>query len=225
MPKYVIAWKFGGCPHNREEGHMANIEDYLLWRGDLTFEQDEFNLVDNLILAELAYVDFKDIIPAAGSGEKITLKQACDDFFELHDEEELKLVKSFIWYAPFFMKKMAHTKRFADMLLGNYALHNNEEKQVQFGAFTAEPGDGSIYVSFMGTDDSLVGWKEDFNMSFIRPIPSQLEAAEYVNETIKYSRRKIRLGGHSKGGNLAIYAAVKAKPSLRRRIIAVYNND
>ena len=86
---------------------MANIEDYLLWRGDLTFEQDEFNLVDNLILAELAYVDFKDIIPAAGSGEKITLKQACDDFFELHDEEELKLVKSFIWYAPFFMKKMA----------------------------------------------------------------------------------------------------------------------
>ena len=73
---------------------MANIEDYLLWRGDLTFEQDEFNLVDNLILAELAYVDFKDIIPAAGSGEKITLKQACDDFFELHDEEELKLVKS-----------------------------------------------------------------------------------------------------------------------------------
>lgn len=62
-------------------------------------------------------------------------------------------------------------------------------------------------------------------MSFIRPIPSQLEAAEYVNETIKYSRRKIRLGGHSKGGNLAIYAAVKAKPSLKRRIIAVYNND
>ena len=113
----------------------------------------------------------------------------------------------------------------ADMLLGNYALHNNEEKQVQFGAFTAEPGDGSIYVSFMGTDDSLIGWKEDFNMSFIRPIPSQLEAAEYVNETIKYSRRKIRLGGHSKGGNLAIYAAVKAKPSLKRRIIAVYNND
>ena len=225
VPKYVIAWKFGRCPHNREEGHMANIEDYLLWRGDLTFEQDEFNLVDNLILAELAYVDFKDIIPAAGSGEKITLKQACDDFFELHDEEELKLVKSFIWYAPFFMKKMAHTKRFADMLLGNYALHNNEEKQVQFGAFTAEPGDGSIYVSFMGTDDSLIGWKEDFNMSFIRPIPSQLEAAEYVNETIKYSRRKIRLGGHSKGGNLAIYAAVKAKPSLKRRIIAVYNND
>lgn len=70
VPKYVIVWKFGGCPHNREEGHMANIEDYLLWRGDLTFEQDEFNLVDNLILAELAYVDFKDIIPAAGSGEK-----------------------------------------------------------------------------------------------------------------------------------------------------------
>lgn len=124
-----------------------------------------------------------------------------------------------------FYEKMAHTKRFADMLLGNYALHNNEEKQVQFGAFTAEPGDGSIYVSFMGTDDSLIGWKEDFNMSFIRPIPSQLEAAEYVNETIKYSRRKIRLGGHSKGGNLAIYAAVKAKPSLKRRIIAVYNND
>ena len=225
VPKDVIAWKFGGCPHNREEGHMANIEDYLLWRGDLTFEQDEFNLVDNLILAELAYVDFKDIIPAAGSGEKITLKQACHDFFELHDEEELKLVKSFIWYAPFFMKKMAHTKRFADMLLGNYALHNNEEKQVQFGAFTAEPGDGSIYVSFMGTDDSLIGWKEDFNMGVMMPVPSQLEAVEYVNTVMRWKRGKLRLGGHSKGGNLAIYAAVFAKPSIQRKVVKVYNND
>lgn len=204
---------------------MANIEDYLAWRGDLTFDRDPFNEIDNLILAQLAYVDLKNIIPAAGSGEKITLKQACRDFFELNDEQELELVKSFIWYAPFFMRKAAQTERFGNIILSNYAVYNDTEKEVQFGAFLAELGDGSVYVDFMGTDDSLIGWKEDFNMSFIQPIPSQLEAAAYVNEVVSQGRKKIRLGGHSKGGNLAIYAAVKANPKVKKRIIDVYNND
>ncbi len=204
---------------------MANIEDYLIWRGDLTFEQDPFNEVDNLIIAQLAYVDLKDIIPAAGSGGKITLEDACRDFFELNDEQELELVKSFIWYCPFFMRKMARTRRFSNIILSNYAVYNNTEKEVQFGAFLAELGDGSVYVDFMGTDDSLIGWKEDFNMSFIQPIPSQLEASSYVNEVLSPGRKKIRLGGHSKGGNLAIYAAVKANPRVKKRIIEVYNND
>ena len=69
---------------------MGGIEDYIKWRGDLTFEQSAFNEVDNLVLSQIAYVDFKNIIPAAGSKEKITLRQAAHDFFDLNDEEELR---------------------------------------------------------------------------------------------------------------------------------------
>lgn len=204
---------------------MGGIDEYIKWRGDLTFSQSSFNEVDNLVLAQLAYVDLKNIIPSAGSGGNITLRQAALDFFDLYDENELRNVKSFIRDTPFFMRQVAESERFGGMLLSDYVdiVDANEEKQ--FAAFGAELSDGTHYIVFRGTDDTIVGWKEDFNMSFIMPVPSQLEAVRYVNETAKHKRGKIRLGGHSKGGNLAIYASVKANASVRKKIIAVYNND
>lgn len=81
---------------------MGGIEDYIKWRGDLTFEQSAFNEVDNLVLSQIAYVDFKNIIPAAGSKEKITLRQAAHDFFDLNDDGRITKVTSFIREAPFF---------------------------------------------------------------------------------------------------------------------------
>ena len=204
---------------------MGGIDEYIKWRGDLTFSQSPFNEVDNLVLAQLAYVDLKNIIPSAGSGDNITLRQAALDFFDLYDEDELRNVKSFIRDAPFFMRQAAESERFGGMLLSDYVdiVDDNEEKQ--FAAFWAELSDGTHYIVFRGTDDTIVGWKEDFNMSFTMPVPSQLEAVKYVNETAKHKRGKLRLGGHSKGGNLAIYASVKANVSVRKKIIAVYNND
>lgn len=204
---------------------MGGIDEYIKWRGDLTFSQSPFNEVDNLVLAQLAYVDMKNIIPSAGRGDNITLRQAALDFFDLYDEEELRNVKSFIRDAPFFMRQVAESERFGGMLLSDYVdiVDDNEEKQ--FAAFWAELSDGTHYIVFRGTDDTIVGWKEDFNMSFTMPVPSQLEAVKYVNETAKHKRGKLRLGGHSKGGNLAIYASVKANASVRKKIIAVYNND
>lgn len=204
---------------------VANIEDYLQWRGDLSFQQDAFNAVDNLILSELAYVDLKDIVPTIENGGSITLRQAAEDFFELNDEEDLRKVQSFIWEAPFFMQKMAQYPRFAQIELCNYEDRIDNDEQMQFAAFHAKLSDGTTYIAFRGTDDTLVGWKEDFNMSFIQPVPSQIAAVEYVKKTVKAGSGKLRLGGHSKGGNLAIYAAVKSAARIRRRIIEVYNND
>lgn len=204
---------------------MANIEDYLQWRGDLSFQQDAFNAVDNLILSELAYVDLKDIVPTIENGGSITLRQAAADFFELNDEEDLRKVQSFIWEAPFFMQKMAQCPRFAQIELCNYEDRIDNDEQMQFAAFHAKLSDGTTYIAFRGTDDTLVGWKEDFNMSFIQPVPSQIAAVEYVKKTVKAGSGKLRLGGHSKGGNLAIYAAVKSTARIKRRIIEVYNND
>lgn len=204
---------------------MGGIEDYIRWRGDLTFAQSPFNEVDNLVLSQIAYVDLKNIIPSSGTNEKISLRQAALDFFDLYDEEELRKVKTFIREAPFFMRLVAESERFGNVLLSDYVDIVDDHEEKQFGAFCVELGDGTHYIAFRGTDDTLVGWKEDFNMSFIMPVPSQIEAAEYVNKIGRHKRGKLRMGGHSKGGNLAIYAAVKASPSIRKKLIEVYNND
>ena len=204
---------------------MGGIEDYIKWRGDLTFEQSAFNEVDNLVLSQIAYVDFKHIIAAAGSIEKVTLRPAAHDFFDLNDEEELQKVTSFIREAPFFMRIAAESRRFGDIVLSDYADVTDDHEEKQFAAFCAELPDDTYYIAFRGTDDTIIGWKEDFNMGVMMPVPSQLEAVEYVNTVMRWKRGKLRLGGHSKGGNLAIYAAVFAKPSIQRKVVKVYNND
>ena len=149
---------------------MGNVMDYLEWRGDLTFEQSPFNDVDNVILAQLAYVDFRDVIPSLQMNRGITLKKASEIFFDLHTEEELSRDKSFIKDAPYLMKKAASTKRFKDVILSDYVDTIDEILEKQFGAFHIKLTPQLTYVAFRGTDDTLVGWKEDFNMSFISPV-------------------------------------------------------
>lgn len=204
---------------------MADIEEYLIWRGDLTFKQDAFNDVDNALLSAMAYVDMHGIVPESDSKGSVTLADASRLFFEEHSRKELQADESFIREMPFLMQKMAESRRFSEIKLSKYMEIIDEEAQMQFAAFHIDLGDGSTYIAFKGTDDTLVGWKEDFNMSFISPVPSQHTAVEYVNNTVKSGEGKLRLGGHSKGGNLAIYAAVHCDGRVQRRILEVYNND
>ncbi len=204
---------------------MANMMDYIDWRGDLTFKQSPFNEVDNIIMSQIAYVNLAGIVPDISARGNVTLRHAAEKFFAQNDEESLKKVKSFIWQAPFVLRRAGASKRFGDIKLGRYRYVYDESVQVQFAAFTADMGDGSVYVAFMGTDDTLVGWKEDFNMSFLQPVPAQTEALDYLNTVGKYVRRKIRVGGHSKGGNLAIYSSIYADAGVRKKIIGIYNND
>jgi hypothetical protein len=204
---------------------MGNVMDYLEWRGDLTFEQSPFNDVDNVILAQLAYVDFRDVIPSVQMNRGITLKKASEIFFDLHTEEELSRDKSFIKDAPYLMKKAASTKRFKDVILSDYVDTIDETLEKQFGAFHIKLTPQLTYVAFRGTDDTLVGWKEDFNMSFISPVPSQEDAVKYLNATCSYIRGRLYVGGHSKGGNLAIYSAINCNKRVKKKIKCVYNND
>ena len=204
---------------------MGNVMDYLEWRGDLTFEQSPFNDVDNVILAQLAYVDFRDVIPSVQMNRGITLKKASEIFFDLHTEEELSRDKSFIKDAPYLMKKAASTKRFKDVILSDYVDTIDETLEKQFGAFHIKLTPQLPYVAFRGNDDTLVGWKEDFNMSFISPVPSQEDAVKYLNATCSYIRGRLYVGGHSKGGNLAIYSAINCNKRVKKKIKCVYNND
>ena len=205
--------------------NMPNVIDYIEWRGDLTFKESPFNEVDNIILSQIAYVDLSEVVPDVESRLSVTLEKACDTFFQYHDEEELKEVKSFIWQAPFLMRKAASCARFREVKLSRYSYIVDEDIQTQFAAFTADLGDGTVYVAYMGTDDTLVGWKEDFNMSFLSPVPAQTMALDYLNAIGRFIRKKIRVGGHSKGGNLAIYSGMYAGNAVRKKIIQIYNND
>ena len=206
---------------------MANILDYLDWRGDLTLDQSPFNEVDNLILAELSFVDFGGIVPAPGEGESVLLAAAADTFFSRHGSGETidmgVLVPDEI---PTLLEKLAASRRFGSMGLNCFVDWLDEEKAEQFAALTIETGDGAAYLSFRGTDDSIAGWKEDFLLSCLPEVPAQKMAVQYVKDVARQlPRRKLRLGGHSKGGNLAVYSGVFCPAAVQRRIAAVYSND
>lgn len=206
---------------------MANLLDYLDWRGDLTLKQATFCEVDNLILAELSFLDFSGIVPGPKEGEGITLAQAAERFFAAQPAGEKidmgVLVPDAI---PELLRKMADTNRFSRMKLNGFVNHLDTENAEQFAAITVETGDGAIYLSFRGTDDTLAGWKEDFMLAYLPEVPAQRQAVAYARQMAQqYPHRKLRLGGHSKGGNLAIWAGVFVPANIQRRIVRVWSND
>lgn len=215
---------------------MANMMDYLDWRGDLTFDVSGFNEVDNLILAQLVYVDFDGIVSGPGGDGKsdmdisaeergISLREASEIFWSRHTEEEILARVSMTKSAAFVMQKMAQTARFSGIRLWGYVNDISDEEQSQFSVVCIGLPDKSLYVAFRGTDNTITGWREDFNMGYLLETPGQLKAVEYLNRMVTGKYKKVRVGGHSKGGNLAVYASVKCNSKLQKRIIEVYSND
>lgn len=202
---------------------MSNFLDYLAWRGDLTFEKDPFNSIDALILSTLSYVDFKDVVPGRGEGI-ITIEEASEKFFKIHSEEELAQNKSFINYAPALLKALAGSERFRKAYLLNFLDDTDIFREIQFAAVEIDTSDGTSFISFRGTDDTIIGWKEDFNLSYMT-VPSENEAALYLKDVTEGRKETVRIGGHSKGGHLAIYAAMTADPEISSRIEKVYSFD
>ena len=206
---------------------MANLLDYLDWRGDLTLDQAPFNEVDNLILAELSFVDFKDIVPGPDEGESVVLREAAEAFFAKFPQgEKIDMGVLVPGAIPEMLRKMADSRRFGDMKLNCFVDHLDVGKGEQFAALAIETGDKGMYLSFRGTDDTLAGWKEDFELACMPEVPAQKKAVAYTWAVAKqFPRKKLRLGGHSKGGNLAVYAGVFCPENVQKRIIAVWSND
>ena len=205
---------------------MANILDYLDWRGDLTLGQDPFNEVDNLILAELSFVDFGGIVPGPGEGRAVPLWKAAEAYFAKKEGRPIDMGVLVPNQIPELLRRTAASPRFRDMKLNGFVDHLDTVKAEQFAALAAECGDGTVYLSFRGTDDTLAGWKEDFYLSCMREVPAQKMAVAYTEAMAhQYPRIKLRLGGHSKGGNLAVWAGVFCPTAVQRRIAAVWSND
>jgi hypothetical protein len=206
---------------------MANILDYIDWRGDMTFSAVPFNEADNLILSRLSYIDFDGLVPEyapSSSNETITLSEIF--LRQLYDDSWFDNMLDPI-NDPLLMEKLAGSRRFGDIKLFYYKNILDLDAEEQFCAVTAILDDRSAYISFRGTDNTVVGWKEDFNMSYMKNIPSQIDAVKYLEETADALPHisVLRIGGHSKGGNLAIYASLKCRSDIQSRIAEIYNND
>ena len=205
---------------------MANIMDYLSWRGDLTLTQDPFNEVDNLILAELSFIQFSGIVPGLGQGEAVPLEAAAAAFFRRHMDSPPDmgvLVPELI--VP-LLERAAASRRFRGLGVSCAEDRLDLPGESQFAAVTFELEDGRLYLAYRGTDDTLVGWKEDFNMAFLDSVPGQRLAADYLKGVAaQYKRRPLLVGGHSKGGNFAVYAALHAGKRVQNRLERAYNND
>lgn len=202
---------------------MGNILDYLDWRGDLTFEQTPFNQVDNLILACFSYLDLDEIADVK-NGNTLSVEELFEIFSGKEKDGEVKAESAFLQNTPILLEKMASSERFRKCKAGGYVNEILFRKAQQFSAVTVELPDGTAYISFRGTDDTIVGWKEDFNLSN-GIVPSHRKALEYLEFNGTYMQSMIRLGGHSKGGNLAMYTAMQCDDALQEKILSVYDND
>lgn len=204
---------------------MNTIIDYLDWRGDLSFNQDPLNEVDNLIFSVLSYSDFSGVVPGLDKPGSVTLQEAADRIGPAPHEVTTNLTRSFFAALPLLLEKCAQTERFANLQLSHYIDRIEFAKAEQFSAVVFSLDEQLHFIAFSGTDDTLAGWKEDLEMSFREAVPAQRDATRYAQAVIANLSGNFYLGGHSKGGNLAVYAAAHLTPEEQQRIIAVYNND
>lgn len=198
---------------------MPNVCDYIKWRGDITLNQSEFNEIDNLILSRFSYLPFDQIIE---ENEIVTIEELSQRFKKQDIKKLTILWKDDIELFPL----MGNSKRFGEMIATKYVNKIDIEQEKQFSAITILMPDDTIYISYRGTDNTIVGWKEDLNMSFKGHVASQISAKKYLEMiATKYPDKKIIVGGHSKGGNIAVYAATFSNDEIKNRIIKIYNND
>lgn len=201
---------------------MANAIDYLDWRGDIPFSVSPFNEVDALIVCKLTSLNFTGIIPDGGS---MALPDAAAAYFEKYGDKDVRLGVLLAPGTVTMVKKMLSSLRFDGLTIYDYVNHIDHERGEQFCALTASLPDGTYYVAFRGTDDTITAWKEDFNMSAHDAVPAQLDAVSYLTRAGWRFDGQIRVGGHSKGGNLSVFAAMNAPSELQARILDVYNFD
>lgn len=204
---------------------MPNMIDYLAWRGDITFHSSALNEVDNLIFCDLTYLNFSGILSDSFL-YGIPLSELADLFASSKDFDEKSKTGMLINSKVVELLSIAgKTERFKDCIVRGFTDIIDEKKEKQFAALTFTYMKNHHFIAFRGTDDTLIGWKEDFNMAFLDAVPSQLESVRYANRAMSVLRGSFILGGHSKGGNLASYAAACALPRYGKKIKAVYNND
>lgn len=188
---------------------MKSILDYMEWRDDLTLKQVKPGIIDYFILSLITIIDFRNVID---NNTKITLEGLCKLYFDNNPNIE-KLGLIIPNQIIKLVKMVGSSIRFKDVEVENYICDISIEEEKQFSAMTfILPNE--IFVGFSGTDDTIIGWKENLDMLYKEFIPAQVDAINYLNE-IK-TENKIKCGGHSKGGNLALVSSIYTKKTIEK---------
>jgi len=221
---------------------MATIHDYLRWRGDLSFGERPFNVVDNIVLSAMAYLDFTGIVPSEDEGGDVLVKDACAQLLERAGDDIAPFVRSLAKIDEEFVRLLTQSDRFGNARLRGYKDVVDKEQALQFAAMQVELPHAGTYVAFRGTDNTIVGWRENFMLSFT-VTAAQREAAHYLRRALgrlsegrsvethgqsaddAQDARAIYVGGHSKGGTLAEFAARSCTDQEQSLITRVYSND
>ncbi len=200
--------------------------DYLKEYGDYTLEEKPFNEVDSLILSQFSYLKFDKMTsgPEEGrteAGKAVSLEEMRrhEEYDSLYGDERYRRDNTALFLG------MYNSRRFRDTQIRNYVNEIDLDTETQFSAVTILLPNGVCYVAFRGTDETIVGWKEDLNLAFSEPVPGQRMSVEYLEYTAETIEGGFYVGGHSKGGNLATYAAMCCREEVRGRILAVYDHD
>ncbi len=202
---------------------MGNFFDYLLWRGDLSFKTRTFNQIDSIILCQILYAKLDNLV-----SEKFSRKIRLSSLAEIYFTKNLQSLNLGVFInngTSNILKLAGNSKRFKDIQLCGYVNHIDESTKTQFCAVTAILPTGEICVIYKGTDDTILGWEESFSLAYKMPIEGHLYAKQYLDEVAKKFSKKMYVFGHSKGGNLAVYAAVHTSKKNAQKIIAVFDND
>lgn len=200
----------------------GNIIDYVLRQGKYSFAEREFNDVDSLALCQLSYLKFDGLVGNLDSREDaVTLAwlAQCEEKDTMFADERYREVNMALFTA------MASSERFGTMGLNYYENIIDTDSETQFSAVVCFPQGAKPYLAFRGTDETMIGWKEDFNMAFLEPVIGQLISVKYVSYAAKAIPGEFYMGGHSKGGNFAVYAGMKCEPEVQERIACIYSHD
>ncbi|MCR4953226.1 MAG: DUF2974 domain-containing protein [Treponema sp.] len=201
---------------------ISNLIDYVEWRGDLTFSMVPLTEVDAIIFSQLAYLNFDGLL----TKEKYTLQEVAELFRLAPDYDSRSYMGMMInSQIPELLEKCGHSARFKDVELSNYTSVLDGKKEEQFAAMVFAFDKKKTMIAFRGTDDTLIGWKEDFNFSFLPVIPYQTEALSYFSTVAQKFSGDLYLCGHSKAGNAVVYVAVNVPAKDQKRIAEIYNFD
>jgi len=209
---------------------MANLIDYIFWRGDLGFDRFPFNPVDNIIFSQLSYLPMDDIVPGPRERGCVTIGELAVKYAVKQQDKPPDVTHDIaVNEAISVIKAIGSAPRYKDCKIFGYTNNIDLEQEKQFAAYCAiigrKPFSKKMLVVYRGTDMTLIGWKESFNMSLITSIPSQKEAVSYLEKAARRYCYPLIIAGHSKGGNLAIYASAFCGKFAQRRITAIYSND
>lgn len=202
----------------------GTIIDYLKEYANVSLKDEPMNDVDSLVLCQFSYLKFDGLVPpVTESGKAVSLQQLYEhpDYEKLYGDERYEKENRALFEA------MRKCMRFRNMKLNYYIniIETQADFETQFSAVTFLLEDDSMYVAYRGTDETIVGWKEDFNMAFLSPVPGQELAVKYLNMVTERLPRDFYVGGHSKGGNLAVYAAMNCPSQVQDRILKIYSMD